>query len=259
MSLLADPEPRGAAWPRRTRPPRRWRRSRAGQAACPIVLLEVRAVGAPSPAANYSPPRRGHRTGPRGTWPSGRASGVLASGSGTILEAILGADLPSRSSSSTSPARPPRWRVPRARRRPGRARRLRPRLRPGRHAAGGRRWPPRHRPGRHGGLRHGPGRAVHDLPGRILNTHPAPLPSFRAGTRCRRRWFGVKVTGCTVHLAASRWTRARSSPRRPCRCCPTTPSSPLHERIGTSSAGSPGHHPGGRRGRRPPDPARNAS
>jgi phosphoribosylglycinamide formyltransferase 1 len=40
------------------------------------------------------------------------------------------------------------------------------------------------------------------FPGRVLNTHPALLPSFRGWHAVRDALaFGVKVTGCTVHIA----------------------------------------------------------
>jgi phosphoribosylglycinamide formyltransferase-1 len=47
------------------------------------------------------------------------------------------------------------------------------------------------------------GQAVHDAyPLRILNTHPALLPAFKGWHPVREALAaGVKVTGCTVHLA----------------------------------------------------------
>lgn len=44
--------------------------------------------------------------------------------------------------------------------------------------------------------------AFHAYPGRILNTHPALLPSFPGWHAVRDALAaGVKVTGCTVHVA----------------------------------------------------------
>jgi phosphoribosylglycinamide formyltransferase-1 len=44
-------------------------------------------------------------------------------------------------------------------------------------------------------------RIVDAFPGRVLNTHPALLPSFKGWHAVRDALaYGVKVTGCTVHL-----------------------------------------------------------
>ena len=48
----------------------------------------------------------------------------------------------------------------------------------------------------------GPGRSSTRFPGRIVNTHPALLPSFPGWHAVRDALaYGVKVTGCTVHVA----------------------------------------------------------
>jgi phosphoribosylglycinamide formyltransferase-1 len=45
--------------------------------------------------------------------------------------------------------------------------------------------------------------SIHDaFPHRILNTHPALLPSFKGWHAVRDALaYGVKVTGCTIHVA----------------------------------------------------------
>lgn len=42
------------------------------------------------------------------------------------------------------------------------------------------------------------------FPGRVLNTHPALLPSFRGAHAVRDALAaGVKITGCTIHVATA--------------------------------------------------------
>jgi phosphoribosylglycinamide formyltransferase-1 len=45
-------------------------------------------------------------------------------------------------------------------------------------------------------------RIVDSYPGRMLNSHPALLPSFKGWHAVRDALeYGVKVTGCTIHIA----------------------------------------------------------
>ena len=69
--------------------------------------------------------------------------------------------------------------------------------------------------------------------GRIVNTHPALLPAFKGWHAVRRRARRGRE-GHGLHRALrdrSRSTTARSSPRKPCRSSTTTPRRRLHERI----------------------------
>ena len=57
------------------------------------------------------------------------------------------------------------------------------------------------------------------FPGRILNTHPSLLPAFPGWHAVRDALAaGATETGCTVHLATSKWTRARFWPSRQFPC-----------------------------------------
>lgn len=47
-------------------------------------------------------------------------------------------------------------------------------------------------------------RVFQEMPGQVVNTHPALLPSFPGWHGVRDALeFGVKVTGCTVHVATA--------------------------------------------------------
>ncbi len=75
---------------------------------------------------------------------------------------------------------------------------------------------------------------IHDrYPDRIVNTHPALLPSFKGWHAVDDALAaGVKVTGSHRSTTPrSRWTTARSSPRRRCRSCDDDTAETLHERI----------------------------
>lgn len=77
------------------------------------------------------------------------------------------------------------------------------------------------------------GRAVHDAyPHRILNTHPALLPAFKG-------WHavddaiaaGVKVTGCTVHVATLEMDEGPILAQEAVRVLDDDTAATLHERI----------------------------
>lgn len=74
---------------------------------------------------------------------------------------------------------------------------------------------------------------MHDAFGnRILNTHPSLLPAFPGWHAVRDALdFGVKVTGCTVHVAALEVDAGRILAQEPVRVEPDDTEESLHERI----------------------------
>ncbi|MBL8776518.1 MAG: phosphoribosylglycinamide formyltransferase [Acidimicrobiales bacterium] len=70
------------------------------------------------------------------------------------------------------------------------------------------------------------------FPGRILNTHPALLPSFRGWRAVEAALaHGVKVTGCTVHLATSEVDEGPILAQEAVPVLPDDTVDTLHERI----------------------------
>ncbi|MCB1272132.1 MAG: phosphoribosylglycinamide formyltransferase [Microthrixaceae bacterium] len=74
--------------------------------------------------------------------------------------------------------------------------------------------------------------AFEALPGRIINTHPALLPSFKGWHGVRDALeAGVKVTGCTVHVATEAVDDGPILAQEPVRVLPDDDEASLHERI----------------------------
>jgi phosphoribosylglycinamide formyltransferase 1 len=70
------------------------------------------------------------------------------------------------------------------------------------------------------------------FPGRIVNTHPSLLPSFPGAHAVRDALaFGVKVTGCTVHLATPEVDHGPILAQEAVPVLPGDDESSLHERI----------------------------
>jgi len=68
--------------------------------------------------------------------------------------------------------------------------------------------------------------------GRILNTHPALLPSFKGDHAVRDALaYGVKVTGCTIHIATEELDAGRILAQCPVSVKPGDNEATLHERI----------------------------
>jgi phosphoribosylglycinamide formyltransferase-1 len=76
---------------------------------------------------------------------------------------------------------------------------------------------------------------IHDaFPGRVLNTHPSLLPSFKGWHAVEDALvFGVKVTGCTVHLAVADVDAGPILAQEAVPVLPDDTVESLHERIKT--------------------------
>ena len=75
--------------------------------------------------------------------------------------------------------------------------------------------------------------AIHEaFPDRILNTHPALLPSFKGWHGVRDALdYGVKVTGCTVHVATLEVDAGPILAQEAVAVLPDDDETSLHERI----------------------------
>jgi phosphoribosylglycinamide formyltransferase 1 len=77
------------------------------------------------------------------------------------------------------------------------------------------------------------GSPIHDaFEHRILNTHPALLPSFKGWHAVREALvYGVKVTGCTIHVATLEVDAGPILAQEPVTVLDDDDESSLHERI----------------------------
>ena len=70
------------------------------------------------------------------------------------------------------------------------------------------------------------------FPGRVLNTHPALLPAFPGWHAVRDALaYGVKVTGCTVHVATEEVDAGPILAQEAVPVRPDDTEASLHERI----------------------------
>jgi phosphoribosylglycinamide formyltransferase-1 len=70
------------------------------------------------------------------------------------------------------------------------------------------------------------------FPGRMINTHPALLPAFKGWHAVREALeAGVKVTGCTVHVMTEEMDAGPILAQEPVRVEPDDTEATLHERI----------------------------
>jgi phosphoribosylglycinamide formyltransferase-1 len=75
-------------------------------------------------------------------------------------------------------------------------------------------------------------KAVAAFPGRMLNTHPALLPSFKGWHAVRDALaYGVKVTGCTVHVVTEEMDVGPILAQEAVEVRPDDTEATLHERI----------------------------
>ena len=75
-------------------------------------------------------------------------------------------------------------------------------------------------------------KAVESFPGRMLNTHPSLLPSFKGWHGVRDALaYGVKVTGCTVHIVTEEMDVGPILAQEAVTVLPGDTEETLHERI----------------------------
>ena len=75
-------------------------------------------------------------------------------------------------------------------------------------------------------------KAVESFPGRMLNTHPALLPSFKGWHAVRDALaYGVKITGCTVHVVTEEMDDGPILAQEAVAVEPGDTEETLHERI----------------------------
>ena len=71
-----------------------------------------------------------------------------------------------------------------------------------------------------------------DYMDRILNTHPALLPAFKGDHAVRDALaYGVKVTGCTIHIVTEKLDEGRILAQEAVPVMPDDTEATLHERI----------------------------